>query len=260
MNDWPPVWVLLATYKRTESSLRTIHGLLQYLEYPNLHYHICDDGSGETDDDTERNHIAVLAEALGPDCTWHDMATPRGQFNLGGNINRGIKDAKQHGVLIYFIVQDDALLTTPLDLRPYAEVLHDCPSTGYIRLNYPVDGLAGEIVSYKTKSFARSFLYLRLRASISTSQYVTAFQPALLHYRFIEAYGWYPENVIPGLTETGMCRQHRDGETEDSPQVLIPLSDFPRGTYWGHIESRAHDYAAYTKGELEWTPPPSWKG
>lgn len=260
MNDWPSVWLLMTTYKRTEAALRTIDGLLRYLKYPNLHYHICDDGSGETDDGTERKHVAVLVNAFGPNCTWHDIETPRGDFNLGGNVNLGIKTAKENRASIYFVTQDDALLETPLDLRPYAEILHNHQSVGYIRLNYAVTGLAGEIVAYKAESLNRFFPFLRIRRSISTNHYVPAFAPALLHYRFIETYGWYPENVHPGLTETGMCNQFHKKETEDSPQVLMPLSDFPRDTYWRHIAGRAHDYGALTKGKLEWIPPPSWKG
>lgn len=255
MTDWPPVWVLFTTYKRTEVAIRTAESLLQYLDYPNLHYHVCDEGSGVTDDGTERGHVAVLTEVFGHGCSWHDIATPKGKFNLGGNVNKGIKDARWHGVFHYMVVEDDTTLASPLDLRPYVDVLNHHHSTGYIRFNYNVTGIAGEVIGYEAPRLGLIVSFLRLRRSWSSNHYVPAFNPALLHYRFIEAYGWYPENLHPGLTETYMCNQYKDKETDTSPQVLVPIHHWPRNVQWLHAAGRAHDYRAFSEGLLEWSPP-----
>lgn len=77
--DWPKIWCILATYKRTETALETIDSLREYLIYPNIHFHIADDGSRETDDGTGRWHVGVLADRIAefyPEVTWHEMDTP----------------------------------------------------------------------------------------------------------------------------------------------------------------------------------------
>jgi hypothetical protein len=225
------------------------------LKYPNLHYHICDEGSGETDDGTSRNHIEVLASEFGEGCTWHDMKTPRGQFNLGGNANEGIKTARFNGALIYLLVEDDTILDAPLDLRPFVDILDATGFVGYIRFNYLCAGLAGEVVGYESPRLRRTLPFLHLKRSYSNNHYVPAFNPALLHYRFIEAYGWYPEGLHPGLTETRMCDQYKEKETEDSPYVIAPLCHWPRDIRWLHAAGRAHDYKLFSEGKLEWSEP-----
>lgn len=261
MADYPPVWVLFTTYKRTAVAVQTAHSLVHYLDYPNLHYHVCDEGSITTDDGTNRMHIEVITEIFGEGCTSQDMATPRGQFNLGGNVNAGIKKARWHGVFHYFIVEDDTTLATPLDLRPYVDVLTRNPQAGYIRLNYNAAGLVGEVVDYPAPSLGENVMvpFLRIRRSLSKNHYVPAFNPALIHYRFIEAFGWYPENLHPGLTETGMCNQYKERETEDTPQVLTPIHHWPRGVVFLHAAGRANDYKDFSEGRLEWSPPETGK-
>ncbi len=46
MNEWPEVVALVITYRRKELALREIASIKEFLDYPNLTWHIADDGSG----------------------------------------------------------------------------------------------------------------------------------------------------------------------------------------------------------------------
>jgi len=96
MSDWPVVWLLFVTYKRTETAVRAIRSLCHHLIYPNLHWHICDDGSGEADDGSGRRHLDVLLNELDEDTTWHEMPRQHAHdFNVGGNINEGLRASRR---------------------------------------------------------------------------------------------------------------------------------------------------------------------
>jgi len=253
MSDWPPVWILFITFRRTEYAIQTLRALQTNLHYPNLHLHVCDDGSKLTDDGTDRNHIEVLKEYW-PDSSFHEMSTPWGEFNMGGNTNRGIKLAQEQGVDYYFLVHDDTVLQSPLDLKPYVCILSEYLQTGMIRLNYLAGGLAGHFVGYKASKLGQEITFLRIIREWSTqspwlnNNYTSAFQPTLVHRRFYDSYGLYPENLHPGLTECGMCSQYNFSPLgEDGPQILAPLHHWPMDVKWNHVTGRAHHYKELTK-------------
>lgn len=251
--NWPKVWVLFATYKRTEAAINTIRSLGKYLKYPNLHFHICDDGSGETDDGTDRWHVGVLAEefsAFHPEVTWHEMNTPLGQFNTGGNINKGIRAAAANGANIHMLVFDDWALLRELDLRPAVDVLDTYTSVGFIRLSYKVPGLAGVCVRYDIKRLNNEpWIWFRLirdwslRNPWEQQAYLVSTQPYVAHKRFFDHYGYHPEGVDPGEAEIGMGRQYNRG-SESGPQILLDIGIATTHAPWGHLAGRAHDYAA----------------
>lgn len=253
MSDWPPVWVLFATHKRTVACLRTIESLRQYLKYPNLHFHICDDGSGETDDGTNRWHVGVLSDAFAqwhPDVTWHELKTPPGQFNTGGNINQGIKIAQSNGCQIHMLDFDDWALFRELDLRPMVDVLDTCPTVGFIRLSYLTPGISGVCVRYDAKRIHQPHMWLRiirewsLKNPWAVDRYLVSTQPYVAHTRFFEAYGWHPENVNPGLAETGLGAQYlHSAHGEAGPQILYNLGVCITHAPWRHLVERSNDYA-----------------
>lgn len=252
MADWPKVWVLFATYKRTEAAINTVRSLGEYLKYPNLHFHICDDGSGETDDGTGRWHVGVLAEEFGAfhsEVTWHEMDTPLGKFNTGGNINRGIQAAAANGSNIHVLVFDDWSLQRELDLRPAADVLDTFASVGFIRLSYRVPGLAGVCVRYDVKRLGNApwmwFRIIRewsLRNPWVQQTYLVSTQPYIAHKRFFDHYGYHPEKVDPGDSEIGMGMQYNQGD-ENGPQILFNIGVCTTHAPWAHSVGRAHDYA-----------------
>lgn len=253
MNKWPKIWLLFATFRRTEVALRTIASLHQYLIYPNLHWHICDDGSHKTDDGTDRWHIGVLTEAIAefyPRVTHHEMDTPSGQFNTGGNVNGGIRAAHENGCNIHLLNFDDWALTRELDIRPMVDVLEREETVGFIRLSYRVPGMAGVCVRYDSPRLNKNFMWLRLirdwtlRNPWVTDSYMVSTQPYVAHRRFFDAYGYHPERVSPGLAEVGLGRQYNESLLgEGGPQILFPIGEITVHAPWAHLAPRAHDYA-----------------
>ena len=135
-SEWPPVWLLFATYKRTKAALRSISSLKKHLKYPNLHWHVCDDGS-------DGSHVEALVTAIGDGTTWHTIERegPR-DYDVGGNINKGIKRALEAGANIHLMSFDDFILVGDLNLCPMVDVLDAHSNVGFIRLGYRSWGLA----------------------------------------------------------------------------------------------------------------------
>jgi hypothetical protein len=242
---------MFLTFQRTATALRVIDSLLWHLHYPNLHYHVCDDGSLTTDDGTHRDHVQVLMENLPDGSTFHKMITPHGKFNMGGNANTGIQLAQNAGCDIYLVTQDDVLLMGDLDLKPYVSVLESHEPVGYIRFNLLVPGVSGTVVEYAAPRFGPGYTvpFLRLIREWTLSNpwqvdnYIPAFCPALVHRRFYRVYGYYPEGLPPGETEVGMCNQYNTYSLgELGPQVLWPIPLWPRGIQWGHEGTRTEYY------------------
>lgn len=253
MNDWPKIWILFATYKRTVAALRTIESLNKHLIYPNVHYHICDDGSGKTDDGTDRWHVGVLVDAFSqfyPQVTWHEMDTQSGEFNTGGNVNRGIHTSIDNGCDIHTLIFDDWALTRPLDLRPHVDVLENNEQVGFIRLSYTVPGLSGLCVRYDSPRTNSNHMWFRLirdwclRNPWYTESYLVSTQPYIAHRRFFDAYGYHPEHVTPGEAEVGLGSQYNNStKGEDGPQILFHIGPCTVHAPWDHIADRANDYA-----------------
>lgn len=253
MSEWPLVWLIFATHKRTEVALSTIRSFGKYLKYPNLHFHVADDGSGETDDGTDRWHVGVLQEEFAkfaPDVTWHEMQTPSGQFDFGGNINRGIQLAIESGSDIQMVNVDDMELLRELDIRPHVDVLDYYDSVGFIRLSWLVEGNAGLCVRYDANRLSHCHVWLRLIRNWSvnnpwhTDSYLLSMQPFIAHKRFYAAYGFFPERVNPGITESVATGDYiRHSLSEDGPQILAHIGPCCDHVPYGHMAGRANDYA-----------------
>lgn len=255
--DWPKVWLMFATYKRTETSLYCIDTIKKNLIYPNLHWHICDDGSGETDDGTRRWHVGVLAEAIGGDVTWHEMDTPPGEFNLGGCMNQGIYAALEHDVDFYLIVCDDDALNEPWDLRPAVDLLDTNPQFGGLRAAHLAEGLGVLVWSHQSKRLHRRYMWGRIVRDWTLNNtfgwiesYLYTFDTFLMHRRFFNAYGPIPDDLHPGETEVLMnLRYVRSDLGEDGPAVVVALGDAP-GSPWAHVGEKAHWYKLLSEGRL----------
>ncbi len=237
---WPEVWLLFTTYARTQVALRTIKSLKRHLHYPNLHWHICDDGSAG-------GHIDMLKAVIGGDVTGHSRKRDGPtDYDVGGNINRGIKEALGAGAFIHLMNFDDFALVEDLDLRPMVDVLDTHDNVGFIRLGYHSWGQAGVITNYHAPRLGADHLWLRLIREWSlnnewvTNTYLVT-QPYIAHYRFFESHGLYPEKVHPGITETEMNRQYIAGE-ESTPQILSPIGRNMTDTPYRHIARRGRDY------------------
>lgn len=253
MTDWPKVWVLFGTYKRTNAALGTIESLRKHLKYPNLHFHICDDNSGETDDGTNRWHVGVLSDAFAefyPEVTWHEMDTPPGKFDTGGNVNRGIQLAQQSGSNIHMLVFDDWALNRDLDIRPHVDILDTRQDVGFIRLSFLTPGIAGVCMHYECPRLNAAHIWLRLIREWSIANpwyrdtYLVSMQPYIAHLRFFNSYGYFMHGVNPGVTETEKGRDYLNSNLgEGGPQILHHVGLSVSHAPWGHMVGRAHWYA-----------------
>jgi len=258
-TEWPKVGILFATYKRTQAALRTIDSLKQYLVYPNLTWHVCSDGSGKTDDGTERIHVDVCREAIAqfaPTVTAHEMDTKPGAFNTGGNINRGLEAIYARGCDIYYLCFDDWALTRELDIRPHVDVLDTHEQVGFIRLSYHVPGHGALSVRYDaprlgTPGNPAGYMWWRLIRGWSLQNpwerdtYLVSTQPFVAHRRFHAAYGMHPENCSPGDAEIGLGKQYNESPLgENGPQILWQIGPITVHAPYAHLVGRAHDYAA----------------
>lgn len=252
MTEWPTVWLIFATYKRTQSALRTIDSLHKHLIYPNLHWHIADDGSGETDDGTNGWHVGELVNRIAsfyPQVTYHELSTPAGSFNTGGNINKGIRAMKANGSSLYMLNFDDWALFRDLDIRPMVDILDTRQDVGCVRLSYWVPGLAGVAHRYDSPRTSGCHIWFRLirrwcqENPWERQNYLVSTQPYVAHARFHDAYGMHPERCNPGEAEVGLGYQYCQGD-ESQPQILFPIGPCTVHAPWEHSAPRGNDYLA----------------
>jgi hypothetical protein len=215
MDEWPEVVILLVTFKRTDCAVRTVLGLKKNLEYPNLSWHVADDGSGPS-------HQDAIIEAIGDD-SW-TLTDAQQRAGTGFNRNTGLQAAFERSPFVLHI-EDDWELKYPYNLCPAVCVLQNHQDIGMIRLGYIEYG-----------HLARSVLLCDLvwweLQKNSGHGFVFAGHPHLLHRRFHDAYGWYPQNLLPGMTEAGFASKVIGKE---GPKVLYPIWHFCG--FFGHIGS-----------------------
>ena len=206
-----PITVILQTYQRTEYALRTIAAARELLHYDGrLDWYVADDGSAPS-------HVAHILDALD---------TPFGHSlrrGYGANANAAW-DAAESALTVW--LEDDFVLTQPLDLTPHAYTLMDSPAVGMIRLGY-IDGA----MLQPAQTFAGRRYHTLARDWPDTSFYAFTGHPSLRHARYRDAYGRYPEGLTPGDTELAYAYQYRIGE---GPLVVWP-EGYPADGYFAHI-------------------------
>ena len=214
--EWPEVVILLVTFKRTECALATVKGLKENLDYPNLRWHVADDGSG-------KEHQNAIIEAINePGKMSLTDAAQRG--GTGYNRNVGLNTAWNHSPFVLHI-EDDWALKHRYDLRAAVTVLKEHEDVGMIRLGYLEYG-----------HMAKSVLLANLvwwDLQKTGHSHVFAGHPHLLHKRFHDAYGMYPEGLLPGHTELGLCDSVN--AKRNGPRILYPIWHFCG--FFAHIGS-----------------------
>lgn len=213
--EWPEVVILLVTFKRTKYALQVVEGLKAHLHYPNLWWHIADDGSGE-------DHQKAILEAIDrPGYVSLTDANQRG--GTGYNRNIGLRAAFKRTPYVLHI-EDDWELEQHLDLREAVGVLMKNDDIGMVRFGYLEAGHVGKSVSLA----GSGRVWWDLQKD-SGHTHIFAGHPHLLHQRLHDAYGMYPEKLLPGPTEGGFAAEviKRKG-----PRILYPTW---RDWMFGHI-------------------------
>lgn len=186
MVEYPPVVVLLITFERTDVALATIKGIQERIRYPNLSWHISDDGSNG-------DHVAKLVEAIGPDVEITISDSKR--HSVGKSMNIGIAKCLERADM-WLHWEDDWVPNMEIDLVPCVELLQDNEEIGMIRLGRLQTDLYGHVIVGGDR------LWWRLDKNKSLWTWVG--HAAMRHRRFYDAYGVYPEGQTPGITELGM--------------------------------------------------------
>lgn len=212
MTECPPVIVLIVTYKRLDLAIRTIQGVKAFCGYPNIGFHIADDGSGP-------EHINSLIEAIGP--TYSITVSDAKRTGVGVSMNMGIRDCLQRADF-WLHLEDDWELTAPFDLTECVRLLQEREDIGMIRLGYISAELEGQVISSAGR------LWWKLKKGPT---YTFAGHASLRHRRFAEAYGPYPTGLTPGETELWMCGKFNGTE---GPTVALPAWTGEWGPF-GHI-------------------------
>lgn len=212
-----PITIVLQTWERTDNALATIAAARRNLHYGGeLRWYVADDGSRPA-------HYQAVLEAVGGDL-WGHHSVRRG---YGGNCNAAWLAIDPHSALTFWL-EDDWELRQPLDLYPYACLLMESAEIGMVRLgNLNLD--------IRARTWAHNGLvYWKLdREPHIEGTPVFTGHPSLRHRRYRDAYGPYPEGLLPGDTELAYAWQFRVG-SPDAPGIVWP-ADYPPQGYFGHI-------------------------
>lgn len=201
MSEYPPVILLLITYERTEIARQTIRGIKQRLKYPNVGFHIADDGSNG-------NHVSQLMEEIGEG--FEVTVSNTGGHSVGKSMNLGIAEClKRADIWLHW--EDDWVPNWEINLVPCVELLMNNKEVGMIRLGRLSEGLVGRVI----KGGDRLWWLLDKKAD----QWTWVGHACVRHRRFHEAYGAYPEGLTPGRTE--LVYQAKFNST-DGPTIAWP--------------------------------------
>ena len=227
-----PITIILITAgttpERTEYAVRTIRAAKRYLVYnPGLQWFIADDGSKPDHIDAIRNEIS--------DCYAVGLWSEHNSY--GRSCNEAIHKTRECGELMFFL-EDDWELLYPLDLWPYADLLHEDTSVGMVRLGYLNAGVKGETFGHLGS------LYWRLSCE---SPYIFTGHPSLRHMRFHDHAGEYTERLQPGETELAMAWKYKTSP-DPRPSIVWPCMMGQNG-YFAHIGS-VQSYAWNGNGVL----------
>lgn len=211
--------IILITYghapERTQYALRTIQAVSQHLRYPNWSWYVADDGSKPEHFDTIMDSVSSSDH---PVMGWHND-----RISYGSGVNRGLQAAFQHGQLA-LMLEDDWELNRDFDIWRYCALLMERPDVGMVRMGYLNAGLSSTLFGHQGS------LYWALDDSQSRnySSFAFAGHPSVIHSRFIEHVGGYPEQLQPGDTELGMCW---NVASKYGPKVVWPTVLGERGPW-----------------------------
>lgn len=201
MSDYPPVIALIITYRRLNLAIETIKSVKEKVLYPNIGFHIADDGSGP-------DYVNRLRDEIGGNYSVEVSDTHR--QGVGANMNAGIEAVLKRADL-WLHLEDDWVLTKPLDLEPCVRLLQQDESIGMVRLGRLSPHLGAETIAGADK------VWWKLRRNCDT--YVFSGNAALRHKRFHQAYGPYKTGLAPGQTELVYCDKFNRSE---GPGIVYP--------------------------------------
>lgn len=200
--EYPPVIALIVTYRRLKLALETIRSVKQRVIYPNIGFHIADDGSGG-------EYVAQLREEIGSE--YSVEVTDAGRAGVGASMNLGIKAIISGRADLWLHLEDDWVLPGDLDLAPCVQLLQEDESVGMIRL--------GRLTALERATSMSAVGKLWWRMEKGSNSYIFSGNAALRHKRFALTYGPYKTGLTPGRTELAMCHSF---DTTKGPDIIYP--------------------------------------
>lgn len=203
----PPLSILIPTYARYETLIEAIIRLNRFLAYPGK-------VTIYVGDDTPQDQQALTCYGVG-DIPIIVISQPSG--SLGANLNRLLRATPDN---LLMQMDDDHLLTGPLDLEPHARRLLEDESAGWVRLWLPECTCDGSHY-YKFSAQMKGGYW---RVEPYSELYGPSNRPHIKHRRFHKHYGPYSEGLKLGATEEEFCHRWQDkASKEPGPDVLIPV-------------------------------------
>lgn len=248
MSVFPPVTILICTYNRLTEIERTIAALRDNLTYSGeLRWVICDDSS-------PGNYHQQLTNSKILKPVKPTIVTTERNRGWGANVNAGLASITTE---FCFFVEDDYVLTRPLNLDVGVALLATQPHIGMVRYR----ATAGEhMVFQQTEADIRAYLphyqdaeglpgklcYFLLDSG-SPSLYIYSHGAHLKRRSFHEFYGRYPEGLRLGSTEETYCHMVKDGMKRDGAPAITILPEWVH-MHWQHIGA-SYQHTELDKGD-----------
>ena len=215
--ELPTAAINLLTKERTALAMGTIHQCLRHLKYEgNLNWFVTDNGS---EPEHTRRVLDTVRYFLGK------VSVPG---SIGACWNAGLR--KIFETTSYYIrLEDDMQLKADLDITRYVKMMMTNPKIGMVRLGQMVPDLdlASEKFRIDTHIGFEEDVLLRVE---KTMPYCFSGHPAIIHKRFHDYYGYFPEEAMSaGDLELAMDESVR---SNTGPHVYFPW-DLGRFGTWG---------------------------
>ncbi len=222
--DWPTICIMLLTFDRMEAADPVLRAILDGVSYSGaLDVHIADDGSP----DGYREHLAEIAAGYANVRNVGMTNAQRGGYGRSYNL---ASQAVHTAAAIVLPLEDDWLLTKPLDLDPLVATLMGDFGIGCIRLGYIgfTQELRGRIVAPTPAGMMLVF------DATSDERHVAAGHPRLETVEWERAVGPWIEGAAAGATEFEWCGRSAARHGVAWPMDLV----HPRGDLFDHIGAR----------------------
>lgn len=211
-----PITIVVTTYappgevgiQRRNAAMQAWESWRENLKYDGeLRVHIADDGS-ELVDYTESWWKQTNRRY--PLCEVGKLTYSRqNRWGVGASLNAGLRAAHQNSPLTLYAV-DDWKLVDPINLTPWAKLLHAHEDLGALRLGPPHPWLTGQVEHDDGRWYLR----------IDRHHYAFSFRPTLFHQRLFDAYGQLPEDVTSLESE----KQYNEAFcAADGPDIALAL-------------------------------------
>lgn len=171
-------------YGRTRRDImyKTLASWFKHLKFDGeIRVHFADDGSKTT---TEM----AVARIYHPDRYWKVSYSRQERHGCGASLNAGFRQAFENGSDVVLYAVDDWELMQDFDITPWVKLLEERQDVGMVRLGPPHPNTMG-----KVEIFTDDYQGWGLR--LFREGYAYGMRPALYHKRFIDAYGWFEEDI-----------------------------------------------------------------